>query len=259
MPVHAVNTTPAYLFRKVADEAGPPTVLYDEIDTVFGPGPRTTRRFAGCSMLDIVGGCRRSVRRPGKGCPHRGTPGLCAVALAGLDDLPDTLMSRSVVVRMRRRAPDEVIEPFRHRLLRSGRTRDPRRSGRWASVIPIVAWPEMPAGIEDRDADIWEALLAAPDLAGGAWPERARCAAVTLVTATKAGSPSLGVRLLADLRTVFVNHGNPDYLFTDDIVSALVAMDDGALGRHPWQVARCPWSGTPAGQVRGQAAHRSDR
>ena len=99
----------------------------------------------------------------------------------------------------------------------------------WASVIPTVVWPEMPAGIEDRDADIWEALLAAADLAGGAWPERARCAAVTLVTATKAGSPSLGVRLLADLRTVFVNHGNPDYLFTDDIVSALVAMDDA-----PW-------------------------
>ena len=36
-PVHAVNTTPAYLFRKVSDEAGPPTILYDEIDTVFGP------------------------------------------------------------------------------------------------------------------------------------------------------------------------------------------------------------------------------
>jgi len=36
-PVHAVNTTPAYLFRKVADEEGLPTILYDEIDTVFGP------------------------------------------------------------------------------------------------------------------------------------------------------------------------------------------------------------------------------
>ena len=35
--LHAVNTTPAALFRKVSDEAGPPTILYDEIDTVFGP------------------------------------------------------------------------------------------------------------------------------------------------------------------------------------------------------------------------------
>jgi hypothetical protein len=35
--VRAVNTTPAYLFRKVSDEAGLPTILYDEIDTLFGP------------------------------------------------------------------------------------------------------------------------------------------------------------------------------------------------------------------------------
>lgn len=35
-PVHAVNTTSAYPFRKVSDPAGPPTILYDEIDTVFG-------------------------------------------------------------------------------------------------------------------------------------------------------------------------------------------------------------------------------
>jgi hypothetical protein len=36
-PVAAVNVTPAYLFRKVGSEDGPPTILFDEIDTVFGP------------------------------------------------------------------------------------------------------------------------------------------------------------------------------------------------------------------------------
>ena len=36
-PVEAINVTPAYLFRKVGSDAGPPTILYDEIDTVFGP------------------------------------------------------------------------------------------------------------------------------------------------------------------------------------------------------------------------------
>ena len=36
-PVEAVNVTPAYLFRKVGAEEGRPTILYDEIDTVFGP------------------------------------------------------------------------------------------------------------------------------------------------------------------------------------------------------------------------------
>jgi hypothetical protein len=37
-PVEAVNVSPAYLFRKVGgQEGGLPTILYDEIDTVFGP------------------------------------------------------------------------------------------------------------------------------------------------------------------------------------------------------------------------------
>ena len=36
-PVLAVNVSPAYLFRKVGERSGPPTILFDEIDTVFGP------------------------------------------------------------------------------------------------------------------------------------------------------------------------------------------------------------------------------
>src|SRR5680860_806965 len=35
-PVEAVNMSAAALFRKVADESGLPTVLFDEVDTVFG-------------------------------------------------------------------------------------------------------------------------------------------------------------------------------------------------------------------------------
>jgi hypothetical protein len=46
-PVHAVNTTPAYLFRKASDEAGLPTILYDEIDTVFGPKAKDNEDIRG--------------------------------------------------------------------------------------------------------------------------------------------------------------------------------------------------------------------
>lgn len=230
-PVHAVNTTPAYLFRKVADDAGLPTILFDEIDTVFGPRAKENEDIrgllnAGHRKGAIAGRC--VVR--GKEVFTEELPAYCAVALAGLDDLPDTLMSRSVVVRMRRRAPNEQVEPFRHRLCSPDGYAIRDALAGWATSIPFNAWPEMPAGIEDRDADIWEALVAVADAAGGEWPERARCAAVTLVTATKAASPSIGVRLLADLRNVFAEHGNPDHLFTDDILSALVGMEDAPWG-----------------------------
>ena len=94
-PVHAVNCTPAYLFRKVSDPDGLPTILFDEIDTVFGPKAKDNEDIRG--MLNaghrkgaIAGRC--VVR--GKIVETEELPAYCAVALAGLDDLPDTIMSR---------------------------------------------------------------------------------------------------------------------------------------------------------------------
>ncbi len=55
---------------------------------------------------------------------------------------------------------------------------------------------------------------------------RARVAAVALVADSKESTPSLGVRLLADLRTVF---GEADALSTEAILSALHALDEA-----PW-------------------------
>ena len=45
-PVTAVNVSPAYLFRKVGSEEGV-TLLYDEIDTVFGPKARENEELRG--------------------------------------------------------------------------------------------------------------------------------------------------------------------------------------------------------------------
>ena len=60
----------------------------------------------------------------------------------------------------------------------------------WAELVHSYALdyvgpdrPVLPKGIEDRDADVWEPLLAVAELAGGHWPERARVTAVAAVTA----------------------------------------------------------------------------
>ena len=91
----------------------------------------------------------------------------------------------------------------------------------------IDQWPAMPDGVTDRDADVWEALLAVADVAGGTWPVRARAAAVALVTEAKESSPSLGVRLLSDLRDLF---GDADKLPTDTILRKLNAIDEAPWG-----------------------------
>jgi hypothetical protein len=43
-------------------------------------------------------------------------PAHCAVALAGLGWLPETILTRSVIIRMRRRHAGESVEPFRNRI-----------------------------------------------------------------------------------------------------------------------------------------------
>jgi hypothetical protein len=228
-PVHAVNTTPAYLFRKVSDEAGTPTILYDEIDTVFGPKAKDNEDIRG--MLNaghrrgaVAGRCITK----GRIVVTEELPAYCAVAMAGLDDLPDTIHSRSIIIRMRRRAPNERVEPWRHRV--NAPEAEPLADDLawWAKTsTDQLAWPDMPEGIEDRNADVWEALLAVADLAGGEWPQRARVAAVAHVADSKAATPSLGVRLLADLRTTF---GDRDAMGTEEILTQLKKIDEAPWG-----------------------------
>jgi hypothetical protein len=191
--VHAVNTTPAYLFRIVSDEAGLPTILYDEIDTLFGPKAKDNEDIRG--MLNaghrrgaVAGRCITK----GRTVETEELPAYCAVALAGLDDLPDTIGTRSVKIRMRRRAPNERVEPWRHRV--NAPQADPiaKDLARWAETSE-VQWPDMPDGIEDRDADVWEPLLAMAGLAGGDWPKRARVAAVALVADSRDGKTGKGL------------------------------------------------------------------
>ena len=229
-PVAAVNVTPAYLFRKVGGEDGPPTILFDEIDTVFGAKAKEHEELrallnSGHRRGAVAGRC--VVR--GATVATEEISSYSAVALAGLGWLPDTILSRSVIIRMRRRAPEEKIEAFRRRVHAPIGEGLRRRLAGWAATIldeATEARPEMPAGVDDRDADIWEPLLAVADIAGGDWPNQAREAAKALVAVAREVEPSLNIRLLADLRTVF---GDEEQMTTKQVLAELCALEDA-----PW-------------------------
>jgi hypothetical protein len=230
-PVVAVNTTAAYLFRKVADPLGRPTILHDEIDTVFGPKAKENEDIrgllnAGHRKGAVAGRCVVK----GKLIETEEIPAYCAVALAGLGGLPDTLLSRSVIIRMKRRSPTEMIEPFRRRLHEAEGYALRDQLADWALGATSAlreAWPELPDSVTDRNADIWESLIAIADMAGGAWPDRARGSAVALVAASMAGTPSLGVRLLADIRTAL---GSADAMPTADLLTMLHKAEESPWG-----------------------------
>jgi hypothetical protein len=228
-PVLAVNVSPAYLIRRIGAEEGV-TVLFDEVDTVFGPRTKENNEDvrallnAGYRRGAVVGRC---VMQGSIAIPEE-LPAFAPVALAGLGTLPDTVLSRSIIIRMQRRAPDEHVIPYRRRDHAEEGQQLCSRLASWAAAaagrIPV---PDMPDEVIDRDADCWEALLAVADAAGGHWPDTARSCAVALVALFREeGEERLGVRLLADMRTVL---GDDDQAATTAILDKLHALDES-----PW-------------------------
>ncbi|MFE1976617.1 DUF3631 domain-containing protein [Streptomyces hygroscopicus] len=232
-PMVAVNASAAALFRAVSGTDGRPTILFDEIDTVFGPKAGDNEDLRGF----LNAGHRRSgvtYRCVGDGANQnvQAFPSYCAVAMAGLGSLPDTILTRSVIIRMRRRAPNEKVEPFRQRIHEKEGHALRDRLAQWANSVRKSVegvWPVMPDGVTDRPADVWEPLLAVADAAGGAWPARARAACVELVTAAKEDDKaSLGIRLLTDLRDVVFC--GADRMPTAVILECLNGIEDAPWG-----------------------------
>ncbi|MER5889899.1 DUF3631 domain-containing protein [Streptomyces sp. NPDC001941] len=232
-PLAAVDASAAALFRSVSGiDGGRPTILFDEIDTVFGPKAGDNEQLRGFINAGHWRG-RDTYRCVGDGGNQtvQAFPSYCAVAVAGLGHLPDTIMTRSVIIRMRRRAPNETVEPFRTRIhVREGNElRD--RLAKWATGAEkqvTDVFPEMPEGVVDRPGDVWEPLITIADAVGGDWPRRAREACVALVSASRVNDKgSIGIRLLTDLRDQVMS--GIDRLPTVAILDRLNAMDDA-----PW-------------------------
>jgi putative DNA primase/helicase len=218
----ASGITASSLFRTI--EAARPTLLLDEADA-YARGNEDLR-----SVLDA--GHRRDgavIRTVGDNHEPRQFSAWAPVALAAIGHLPGTIEDRSIIIRLRRRRPDEPVESLR--LDRVGRLEElARKAARWAADhigVLAAADPTMPPGIYNRAADNWRALLAVADLAGGEWPERARADAAALLC-DGADSESVPVQLLADPRALFDSEPS-GVLFTREILAAL-----GKNENSPW-------------------------
>jgi hypothetical protein len=209
------RATPAVLARKIDKEQ--PTLLLDESDAAF----KGDREYAEVLRGVLNSGHRRSGRTSicvgqGAALSYIELSTFCPKAIAGIGRLPDTVASRSIAIRLKRKAPTETVgrfyqrdaeaiaEPIRLLLESLGPDYSPRLAD---------ARPERPRALGDRAGDSWEPLLAIADLAGGDWPDEARLAALTLSGAVEAAEGhSNGVRLLADARTIFHEEGDRSFL-----------------------------------------------
>ena len=234
------SASPAAIFRTLAEKQI--TLLFDEVDTIFAKRGKDDANEDLRALLNA--GYKRGASIPRCVGPRHEVQFFtvfAATALAGLGDLPDTVMSRSIIIRMRKRAPYERVEPFRSREREAPGHAIRNRLAEWAFLVgPTVgaAWPTMPDGVEDRPAEVWEPLLAVADAAGGAWPERARAACLALVKVAADRRVTLGIRLLADLQTIF---GDADALHTSVILDRLCDRSKRPDG-EAYLDADAPWA-----------------
>ncbi|WP_425408090.1 DUF3631 domain-containing protein [Hyphococcus sp.] len=229
-----LNASPAAIFRTLSKE--PVTILADECDAIFSKRGKEDSNEELRAVFNA--GYKRGAKIPRCVGPKHDVEYFdvfAPVALAGLGDLPDTIMSRAVIIRMRRRNRFEKVEPFRNREHGpEGETlRDELETwGKEVGEQVGASWPELPSGIEDRPAEIWEPLIAVADAAGGDWPELARNACLALSKVALDRKVSLGVRLLGDMRTVF---GDAIALHTKTIIERLCNPEKyGLAADAPW-------------------------
>lgn len=230
--IHTAGSSAPYLFRRI--EVEPPTLLMDEVDAIFGT--KTAEDNEPIRQILNMGYRRGATvgRCEGQGAKMkpRDFRVYAPIALAAIGKLPDTVMDRSVVIRMKRRAPGETVEPYRHHRVEPTGHALRARIAAWADEIRDglrEADPAMPEGVTDRPADTWEALLAIADAAGGDWPERARHACVALLGSEQSESGSEGVRLLRDIRAVFDDKGE-EGISSSDLVLALTKGEETEWG-----------------------------
>jgi Protein of unknown function (DUF3631) len=227
-PLITVNATIAAVVRSIG--ADPPTLLVDEADTLWGSKKQADNNEDLRGLLNAGHQRNRPMLRWDVTSRTAERLDTFAMAmLAAIGELPDTIMDRAVVIRMRRRAPGERVEPYRTRRDAPPLNQLRDRLTTWVREHLGElqhAQPAMP--LEDRAADTWEPLVAVADLAGGEWPERARAAA-TVMTAAEAQQEedtSASVRLLGDLREVF---DQAEALYSTTVLERLHKLDEA-----PW-------------------------
>lgn len=245
------RVTPAVLLRKVDAEV--PTLLLDESDAAF----RSDRQYSEALRAILDFGWRRGgqaticVKRGGDWVP-RNFSSFCPKAIAGIGRLPDTIADRAIPIEMKRKTAGEHVARFRYREAERVAT---RLRGNLASASQgcgpqlATARPETPQQLDDRSAEIWEPLVAIAEIAGGDWPTQAHKAAVVLCAERAEDDDSCGVKLLRDIRAIFVKKV-VDRLSSAELVEALVTRDEST-----W----ADWYGRPLDQARVARLLRSYR
>jgi putative DNA primase/helicase len=212
-----VGITAAALYRSI--EKWLPTIIVDEGDTVLVDNEDLRAVInSGWTRGQGVIRCDPDTHEPRlfkTFCPK-------AIGMKG-QKLPDTTLSRTIIIEMVRKSPGERVTDFQHiddnelAALRAKLLRWAEDNGQRLTQVE----PDLPQGFENRRAANWRLLLAIAEAAGGDWPAKARAAAQTLSGMSE--SRSNGVKLLSDIKAIFEAIPERDCIASRELVEQLAA------------------------------------
>ena len=231
-PWYTIQPTEAVLFRKI--QAHCPTLLLDEIDTVFTKGATDPNKEGTRAVLNA--GYERGATVPRCQGPHHELKDFavfCPKAIAGLGNLPDTVASRSIKILLSRRKRGQKVQKLRKREAQKAAVPIIEGLKAWSSRPDVLralrdARPSFPSGLSDRGEDIAEPLLAIAEMARGEWIQWARKALSKLMAPGATDEEEIEIQLLLAIREIFQT-GNT-HISSDDLLKALVRRQGEPFG-----------------------------
>jgi len=243
VPWRIERPSEAVLYRRI--ERDHPTILLDEADTIFSD---RAGQFEGIRAVFNAGNRRGTV--VSRVMPKGKTFDLVDFtifgpkAIAGIGRFPETIVDRSIVIAMTRRGPSDSVERLRSK--RAAELGSPICDSLSSTLGGVgglsLADADLPAELDDRGQDNWEALLALADLAGGDWPMAARNATIVLQRDRSSADDNAAVTLLTDLRAIY---GDESFMTTSALLEQLHALESS-----PWSEWRAGKPMTARGLAR---------
>jgi hypothetical protein len=227
--------TRSYLMRTVElirEEFGrSPTLLIDEIDSVFRKNSEegeATRAFANTGYRAT--GFYGITEGDSKKTPTKFRT-FAPMALAGKGEvLPESVMTRAVIIRLQRRMGSEFIEDFLTDLVAFEAEELREELLGWsdyrAQDISILN-PELP--VRDRDREVWLPLFIVAHLADSEWIKRAELALSNIEEAKSDNTLPRERQLLADIWKIFQSQ-EKEKIKSSVIIQDLIGMLDSEWG-----------------------------
>lgn len=228
-PIRSGGMTAAALLRTI--EAKKPTIFLDEMDAQLGANKEYAEAVRGILNEGFRKGgtfykCNATTHEVEEFNAY------CPKCFAGIGHLPDTVASRSIRIEMRRKRPDEAVEPSRQKAVRNAslpiRTKLEEWKARGAVDLLCPIEPASIANLGDRQNDIAEPLLCIATLAGNEWLQRLTVALQAVLEASNIEDGSIGATLLSDIRAVF------DERKADTVPSATLAASLCKIEGRAW-------------------------